>query len=337
MTQRIMAKGSSECVELSVIVPIYNEEDNIYPLYDGIIDVLEKHGASFEVFLVNDGSTDNSGERMDHLASKDQRAKVIHFRRNFGQTAAMMAGINYSKGKIIIPIDGDLQNDPKDIPKLLEKLSEGYDVCSGWRKDRKDNPFQRTLPSRVANKLISWISGVYLNDYGCTLKAYKKEVIKNVKLYGEMHRFIPIFASWQGARVTEIPVKHYPRIHGQSKYGFNRTFKVIVDLMVVKFLTQFMEKPMHIFGGVGLASIGVSFLSAIAAIYFKYFGNKSFIETPLPLLFVMAWITGIMCFLMGFLAEMIMRTFYESQGKPTYAVREKRNIRGTQGNRIKIS
>jgi glycosyltransferase involved in cell wall biosynthesis len=237
-----------------------------------------------------------------------------------------MAGIDYSSGDVLIPMDGDLQNDPRDIPKLLAKLQEGYQVCSGWREDRKDHPLKRNLPSRVANRLISAISGVHLHDYGCSLKAYRREVIKGVKLYGEMHRFIPIYATWQGARVAEIPVAHHPRIHGKTKYGLERTFKVILDLIVVKFLAQYAQKPIYVFGTFGLFSLFVAFIAAMAALYYKIFGDKSFIETPLPLIFVMASITGIMCILMGLLAEIIMRTYYESQGKPVYLIDECRNL-----------
>jgi glycosyltransferase involved in cell wall biosynthesis len=251
---------------------------------------------------------------------------VIHFRRNFGQTTAIMAGIDYSSGDVLIPMDGDLQNDPQDIPKLLAKLQEGFEVCSGWREDRKDHALKRNLPSRIANWLISKISGVHLHDYGCSLKAYRREVIKGVKLYGEMHRFIPIYATWQGARVAEIPVTHHPRIHGESKYGLERTFKVILDLIVVKFLAQYAQKPIYVFGTFGLVSLFVAFIAAAASLYYKIFGHKSFIETPLPLIFVMASITGIMCILMGLLAEIIMRTYYESQGKSVYLIDECCNL-----------
>jgi glycosyltransferase involved in cell wall biosynthesis len=311
---------------LSVIVPIYNESDNILPLYEKIIGIAAVLEGELEIILVNDGSLDGSRSILDALADRDRRVKVIHFRRNFGQTTAIMAGIDYSSGDVLIPMDGDLQNDPRDIPKLLVKLKEGYQVCSGWREDRKDHPLKRNLPSRIANWLISTISGVHLHDYGCSLKAYRREVIKGVKLYGEMHRFIPIYATWQGARVAEIPVSHHPRIHGKSKYGLERTFKVILDLIVVKFLAQYAQKPIYVFGSFGLFSLFAAFLAAAAALYYKLFGDKSFIETPLPLIFVMAGITGIMCILMGLLAEIIMRTYYESQGKPVYLIDECRNL-----------
>lgn len=311
---------------LSVIVPLYNEADNILPLYEKVTSIAPSLGCALEMILVNDGSTDGSRALLNDLALRDGRVKVIHFRRNFGQTTAIMAGIDYSSGDVLIPMDGDLQNDPRDIPKLLAKLKEGFEVCSGWREDRKDHALKRNLPSRIANWLISKISGVQLHDYGCSLKAYRREVIKGVKLYGEMHRFIPIYATWQGARVAEIPVVHHPRIHGKSKYGLERTFKVILDLIVVKFLAQYAQKPIYVFGAFGLLSLFIAFIAAVVALYYKIFGDKSFIETPLPLIFVMASITGIMCILMGLLAEIIMRTYYESQGKPVYLIDECLNL-----------
>ena len=311
---------------LSVIVPLYNEGENILPLYEEVIGIAPSLGCDLEMILVNDGSTDGSRALLNDLALRDGRVKVIHFRRNFGQTTAIMAGIDYSSGDVLIPMDGDLQNDPQDIPKLLAKLKEGFEVCSGWREDRKDHALKRNLPSRIANWLISKISGVHLHDYGCSLKAYRREVIKGVKLYGEMHRFIPIYATWQGARVTEIPVAHHPRIHGKSKYGLERTFKVILDLIVVKFLAQYAQKPIYVFGTFGLFSLFVAFIAAAASVYYKIFGHKSFIETPLPLIFIMASITGIMCILMGLLAEIIMRTYYESQDKTVYLIDECRNL-----------
>jgi glycosyltransferase involved in cell wall biosynthesis len=281
----------------------------------------------WEVILVNDGSFDGTREILDELAAQDKAVKVVHFRRHFGQTAAMMAGVDFSQGHIIIPIDGDLQNDPEDIPRLLEKLDQGYDVVSGWRKDRHDNPIKRNLPSRIANSLISSISGVSLHDYGCSLKAYRKDVIKGIRLYGEMHRFIPIYASMFGARIAEIPVTHHARVHGQSKYGLSRVIKVVFDLMVVKFLSKYAEKPMYIFGSAGLFSLFISFVSGLGALYLKYFHHVSFISTPLPLLVVMAGITGFMCILMGLQAELLTRTYYEAQGKAVYLVGSTRNIR----------
>ena len=313
---------------ISVIVPIYNEHDNVYPLYKKLASELPLLRREFEVILVNDGSKDGSDKLLAEVAKKDQRFKVVNLRRNFGQTAAMMAGIDYAQGEIIVPMDGDLQNDPTDIRRLIEKLDQGYDVVSGWRKDRQDAALKRNLPSRIANRLISWISGVHLHDYGCSLKAYRRNVIKGVKLYGEMHRFIPIYASWFGAKVTEIPVTHHPRIHGTSKYGLERVVKVVLDMLVVKFLAQYATKPIYIFGGFGIAIIGVSVFAGLWAIYLKLFEHTSFIQTPLPLLCVMAFITGFMSILMGLLAEIVIRTYYESQNKPVYLVKTTLNLEG---------
>jgi glycosyltransferase involved in cell wall biosynthesis len=313
---------------ISVTVPIFNEVDSIVPLYTQVSTVLVEIGVPWELILVNDGSTDGSAAVLDKLAETDMNVKVVHLRRNFGQTAAMMAGIDFARGDIIIPMDGDLQNDPADIPRLLAKLDEGYDVVSGWRKDRKDAKLTRNLPSWFANRAISFISGVHLHDYGCSLKAYHKSVIKEVKLYGEMHRFIPIYASWQGARVAEIPVAHHPRRYGQSKYGLERTIKVILDLIVVKFLATFAQKPMYVFGGIGIISFAISFISGAWALYLKYFDGVSLVQTPLPLLFVMTAITGAMCVLMGLLAELMTRTYHESQDKPIYSVGITRNVAG---------
>ena len=312
---------------ISIIIPIYNEKNNIILLYEKLIQELPLLGCEFEVIFVNDGSTDGSEELLSKVTLKDSRFKLINFRINFGQTAAMMAGIYYSTGDIIIPMDGDLQNDPSDIACLIEKINEGYDVVSGWRKNRHDGVFKRKFPSWVANRLISWISGVSLHDYGCSIKAYRREVIKNVKLYGEMHRFIPIYASWFGAKVTEIPVKHHARIYGKSKYGLERIIKVVLDLLVVKFFARYATKPIYIFGGFGILIIGVSFFSGLGAMYIKLVHHISFIQTPLPLLCAMTFITGIMSILMGFLAEIIMRTYYESQNKPVYLVKTTLNLK----------
>ncbi|MCI0654910.1 MAG: glycosyltransferase family 2 protein [Methylococcaceae bacterium] len=311
---------------ISVTIPIYNEEGNLPHLYTRITEVLRGLNHPWELILVNDGSSDRSAQVLDGLAAKDASVKVVHFRRNFGQTAAIMAGFDYAQGEIIISIDGDLQNDPRDIPKLLEKIEEGYDVCSGWRKDRHDHALRRNLPSRIANRLISLVSGVHLHDFGCSLKAYRSDVIKGVQLYGEMHRFIPIYASWHGAKVAEVPVTHYPRLHGKSKYGLDRVVKVILDLVVVKFLKHHSLKPMYIFGGFGLINLFVSVVVASLAFYLKYYESTSLIQTPLPLLSVMTFVMGIMCILMGLLAELLTRTYYESQDKHIYLVRKAVNF-----------
>ncbi|HLX21709.1 MAG TPA: glycosyltransferase family 2 protein [Usitatibacter sp.] len=311
---------------LSITIPIFNEEPNVEPLHAKLVQSLEALGKPFEIVLVNDGSTDGSAAALDALAARDKRVKVVHFRRNYGQTAAMMAGIRYASGEIIVPMDGDMQNDPADIAKLVAKLDEGFDVVSGWRRDRKDSVLQRTLPSRAANFLISWISGVHLHDYGCSLKAYRRDVLKDVKLYGEMHRFIPIYASWEGGRVTEVPVTHHPRMHGQSKYGVERVLKVVLDLIVVQFLARYANRPIYVFGGFGIGAMTLAVLAGVWAVYLKYFENTSFIQTPLPLLVVTLFVTGGMSVLMGLLAEIIMRTYYESQGKPVYLVKGTVNL-----------
>ena len=316
---------------LSIVVPVFNEQDNVLPLFDQLRGALAKVNDGFEVVFVDDGSTDQTEANLKKVAEADNRFKIVTFRRNFGQTAAMMAGIDYAAGDIIIPLDGDLQNDPADIPRLLDKLAEGYDVVSGWRQERKDASLRRNLPSRIANRLISRMSGVELHDYGCTLKAYRRQVVKGVRLYGEMHRFIPIYASWEGGRVTEIPVNHFPRIHGHSKYGLERIVKVLLDLLLVKFLSKYATKPIYVFGGFGLIGIAISFLAGLYALYLKFFAGISFISTPLPLLVVLTFVTGIMSILMGLIAEIIMRTYYESQGKQVYLVRETVNIADRRG------
>jgi len=303
---------------LSVILPVFNEAHNLKELLPALFRSLEGLGLSFEVIVVDDGSTDQTGEIVRQLAQPELR--LIQLRRNTGQTAALMAGIRFSRGDILITMDGDFQNDPADIPKLLAKLDEGYDLVSGWRQQRKDGALRRNLPSSLANRLISAVSGIYLHDYGCTLKAYRRQALQGVQLYGEMHRFIPIYAYWNGARVTEIPVRHHARRHGISNYSLIRIPKVLFDLLVVVFLHRFAQRPMYVFGGVGLINFGVGVIAGSAALYYKFVDHEAFIKTPLPLLFVMAFITGVMCFLMGLLAELLVRTYYESQNKPTYMI-----------------
>jgi glycosyltransferase involved in cell wall biosynthesis len=307
---------------LSILIPVFNEEGNLSLLYEKLVTVLKKAGRPYEVIFVDDGSSDGTLEILLDLRDRNPNVKIISFSRNFGQTAALSAGIDFSKGDIIIPMDGDLQNDPEDILTLLQKIQEGYDVVSGWRKDRKDPFLTRRLPSIIANKIISWIGGVHLHDYGCTLKAYRRDILKNIRLYGEMHRFIPIYAQWIGARVSEIPVRHFVRGSGSSKYGMSRVFKVILDLMVVKFLLSYSQKPIYVFGGLGLLMILGGFFSGGFAIYLKLFKEVSFILTPLPLLCVLLLMLGFLSILMGFLAEIMTRTYYESQGKPTYQIKE---------------
>jgi dolichol-phosphate mannosyltransferase len=312
--------------KLSIIVPTFNEEGSIATLCDRLLETLDRIGSRFEIILVNDGSSDQTQAAMRAAASRRREIKVIALKRNSGQTAALMCGIDHASGDIIIPIDADLQNDPADIPLLLAKIGEGYDVVSGWRRDRSDAELSRNLPSRVANWVISLVSGVHLHDYGCTLKAYRLDALSGVRLYGEMHRFIPIYASWVGARVTEVPVRHHPRAHGASNYGMERVAKVILDLIVVKFLDRHFMKPIYVFGGFGMLCLLSSVLVLAGALYLKFFENVSLILTPLPLLSAMSFITGIMCILMGLLSEMLMRTYFESQGKTPYAVRERLNF-----------
>lgn len=322
------ASESAQVPALSVVIPVYNEEDNLKQLYEKIKSSIEPLRKSWELLLIDDGSSDNSYGILQELSAADPRLKVVRFVRNFGQTAALSAGIDFARGEIIIPMDADLQNDPADISRLLAKLDEGFDVVSGWRKDRKDEFFTRLLPSWMANKLISVISGVPLHDYGCSLKAYRHEVIKDVKLYGEMHRFVPIYATWMGAKVAEIPVTHYPRQFGKSKYGLSRTFKVVFDLITVKFLSAYATKPIHIFGFIGLGCFIMSVLGFTWMVYLKFFvtPSTSFIQTPLPVLVAMFFMLGVQFILMGLLAELMVRTYHESQDKRIYKVKSTLNI-----------
>lgn len=319
-------KKSSAAPYLSILLPLYNEEDNIKLQYDEIVRAVDSLKVTYEILFVDDGSTDRSFEVLSSIASRDRRVKLIQFRRNFGQTAAMAAGINHSRGEILIFMDSDLQNDPRDIARLLEKIREGYDVVSGWRINRKDNLFIRTIPSRIANRLISRVSGVRLHDLGCSLKAYRGEVLRQVKLYGEMHRFIPIHASWVGASITEIPVNHNPRRFGKSKYGIVRTFKVILDLFTVKFMGSFSTKPIYIFGGAAIILFSGSLLSGTAVILMKLLLGHSMIRNPLLLLTVMLIILGTMFILLGLLAEISIRTYHESQSMPPYRIKKTINI-----------
>jgi glycosyltransferase involved in cell wall biosynthesis len=313
-------------VLISIVIPVYNEADALVDLGQGVRQELTRMGQPWEIIFINDGSTDNSAKILDRLADSDQRIRVIHFKRNSGQTAAMMAGFDFAQGDVIIPLDGDGQNDPADIPRMLNLIDQGFDVVSGWRKDRQDNFIQRNIPSILANRLISAVSGVRLHDFGCSLKAYKRQVVDGIRLYGEMHRFLPIYASWHGAKIAELVVNHHPRRTGESKYGFERVFKVLLDLLVVKFLDRVANKPMYLFGGCAVFSLAVSAVAFLCMLYLKFFRDISFIMTPLPLMVVMTFMIAMMCILLGLLAEMIMRTFYESQGKSVYNIRETRNI-----------
>lgn len=315
-------------VELSVLIPFYNEEDNIRPLYEELRGVMERLERSFEFVFANDGSRDRTAAVLDEIAAADSRVKVIHLIRNYGQTAATMAAIDNARGEILIGLDGDRQNDPADIPRMLGKLEEGFDVVSGWRKDRKDKKWSRRVPSKIANWLISHVSGVHLHDYGCSLKVYRRKVIKGVRLYGEMHRFIPIYTRWMGGNCTEMEVNHRPRVAGYSKYGIKRVFKVVLDLLLVRFLDKYLTKPIHFFGGAGIVFMGFSALAATYAVWLKVVEGISFIATPMPLLVVMLFIVGVLLVLMGILAEMVVRTYFEGQSKNTYLVRDCRNMDG---------
>jgi glycosyltransferase involved in cell wall biosynthesis len=319
-------KNQARVIDISIVVPVFNEAANLMDLCQGVRKVLIQLGATWEMIFIDDGSIDGSQEILDHLAEEDQRIRIIHFKRNFGQTAAMMAGFDHARGEVIIPLDGDGQNDPADIPNMLELLDQGYDVVSGWRKDRQDNYIKRNIPSIFANKLISAVSGVRLHDFGCSLKAYKRHVVDGIRLYGEMHRFLPIYASWHGAKIAEVIVNHQPRRTGSSKYGLERVVKVLLDLLVVKFLDRAAAKPMYVFGGCGIFSLAISLLTFLWMIYLKLGIQIPFISTPLPLIVVMTFMIAMMCILLGLLAEMITRTFYESQGKAIYNIRSMRNF-----------
>jgi glycosyltransferase involved in cell wall biosynthesis len=308
--------------ELSLVVPVYNERENLPLLMDAIHAALTPLGKTWEVVLVDDGSKDGSLEVLTELAEKDPKhVRVVVFRRNFGQTAAIAAGIDHSEGNIIVLLDADMQNDPADIPMLLAKLDEGYDLVSGWRKDRKDNRLTRTIPSNMANGLISWVTGVHLHDYGCTLKAYRREALEGFHLYGEMHRFIPVFAYSVGAKITELPVRHHPRKFGVAKYGLERTVKVVLDLFTVKFLLDFSHKPMRLFGGTGVILIGVSALLLAYLFIRRVFFLISVLGSPFFQISVMLLILGFQSILMGLIAELLARTYHESQSKPTYTIR----------------
>ncbi len=307
-------------VEISVVIPVYNELENLFPLHQSLAKALE--GREYELIFIDDGSTDGSGDELGRLADRDpDHTRVIILRRNFGQTAAIAAGIDHSFADVIVTIDADQQNDPADIPLLMEKIEEGYDVVSGWRVDRQDK-FSRRLPSRIANWLISKVTGVALHDYGCTLKAYKREVLQGFRLYGEMHRFIPAYAGWVGAKMIEIPVQHHPRKFGKAKYGLERTIKVILDLFTVKFLLSYANNPIYLFGGAGIGLIAVSFIMLAILVYRRIEFDEHLIRSPLLLMTTILFVLGFQSILMGLIAELLARTYHESQAKPTYSIRE---------------
>lgn len=308
--------------QLSVIIPLFNEEANVEALHEELAKVLGRLDRSWEVLYIDDGSRDATVERLKRAVGGDPRVRIICFRRNFGQTAAISAGIDYAQGEILCLMDGDLQNDPADIPRLLEKLDQGYDVVSGWRRRRRDPFLTRRLPSIIANRLISWISGVRLHDYGCMLKVYRRDTLADVRLYGEMHRFIPIYAAWYGGRIAEIEVNHRPRRGGRSKYGLERTAKVILDLMVLMFLSHYSRKPIYVFGGFGLLMFAVAFGLFVYWFYDKFLHTPSINRPALPALTVGMTVVGFLAIFIGLLAEMTTRVYYESQRKPTYLVKD---------------
>jgi glycosyltransferase involved in cell wall biosynthesis len=310
-------------MELSIVIPVYNEEKNLPLLYEATLQAMKVYDKSWEMVFVDDGSKDTSVDVLEALAKADpDRVRVIELRRNFGQTAAIAAGIDHARGNIIVMLDADMQNDPVDIPMMLEKIDEGYDVVSGWRKYRKDTFINRTLPSKIANGLISWVTGVHLHDYGCTLKAYRREVITGFRLYGEMHRFIPVYANRFGAKIIEVPVHHHPRKYGKTSYGLERTIKVILDLFTVKFLVSYSSKPIYLFGGAGMAMMGVSAIVLLLLFIRRVWFLVSVTQSPLFLISAIAGLMGFQSVLMGLIAELLVRTYHESQGKPIYNVRK---------------
>lgn len=311
---------------LSVVIPAYNEEENVPILYEKLKKVLDSLGEDYEIIFVDDGSTDGTYQRLKQLAEKDSWLKVIRFKRNYGQTAAMSAGFEHAKGDVIITLDADLQNDPEDIPILLEKLKEGYHVVSGWRKDRKDPFLSRKLPSMVANWLISKITGVHLHDYGCTLKAYRAEVVKDLELFGDMHRFLPALTKRRGAKITEVVVRHHPRMFGRSKYGIGRTVRVLLDIMLVKFLNEYINKPLYMFGSVGFLLLGLGLFSLFYLIFLKLFLEESIGRRPLLILSVLLILAGIQLISTGLLAELLVRIYYRTKDTKPYIIQEKINL-----------
>jgi glycosyltransferase involved in cell wall biosynthesis len=323
--------------DLSVLIPVYNEVDNVGPLHAELDRVLGASGLRYELIFVDDGSTDGTAAKLSAVQDADSGHVLVAFlKRNCGQTAALSAALDLARGAVLVPMDGDRQNDPADIPRLLERLDQGFDVVSGWRRDRQDTFLTRKVPSWLANRLVARISGVPLHDFGCTMKAYRRTVLEGVRLYGEMHRFIPIFASWQGAKVTEMVVNHRARTAGRTKYGLGRTFNVVLDLVLIRFFHKYAQRPIHLFGRVGLWSIFLSLAVFGLMLYYKYahewltgWKNKPFVETPLPIITVQLFVTGVISILMGVLAEMVMRTYYESQAKTTYLLGEVRRGRSS--------
>ena len=311
-----------ETPQISIVVPIYNEVESLPRLIEAIQNSLEPTGLTYELICVDDGSRDGSTDLLRQLGATNPILKAVILRRNYGQTPAMSAGFNHSRGEVIVTLDGDLQNDPADIPMLLDKLNEGYDVVSGWRKNRQDKALTRLLPSKIANWIIGRMTDVKLHDYGCSLKAYRAEVAADLKLYGELHRFLPALAVIEGARITEIPVRHHARQFGHSKYGLDRTFRVVMDLLTISFMKKFLTRPMHVFGLLGMLSLLVGVLSGMYLTFLKYGLGQSIGDRPLLILAVLLTLTGIQLFSFGLLAEVLMRTYHESQNRPIYRVRE---------------
>ncbi len=313
-------------MHLSIVIPAYNELANIEPLYAEVSNAARSLGCPYEIVLVDDGSTDGSAAALDELADRDFAVRVIHFRRNFGQTAALSAGLRVASGDVIITLDADLQNNPADIPLLLAKLDEGYDLVHGWRQDRRDDLFRRKIPSRIANWLISRTTGFPVHDLGCTLKAMRREISDDLQLYGEMHRFIPILAHWRGAACSEVVTRHRPRRFGVSKYGLSRTLRVLLDLVTIKYMIQYQTSPMRLFGGLGLASLAAGGVAAAATVCMKLSRGIDMTGNPLLLLTVFATLAGLQFFVLGMLGEVCVRTYYECQGKAPYAIRSTRNL-----------
>ena len=314
-------------MNISIVIPVFNEQENLPLLFDALYETMNALNKTWEVILVDDGSHDKSPSILKEYAAKDpEHVRVIAFRRNFGQTPAIAAGLDYSKGDIIVLMDADLQNDPSDIPMMLAKLDEGYELVSGWRKNRKDNALTRNLPSMIANRIISWVTGVHLHDYGCTLKVYKRDVLEGFRLYGEMHRFIPVFANSVGASITEVVVSHHPRKFGKTKYGLERTVKVILDLFTVKFLVSYASKPIYLFGGTGIGLMGISALIMLYLFVRRIFFFVGIATSPLLQMSAMFFILGFQSILMGLIAELLVRTYHESQRKPTYRIRSMANL-----------
>ncbi len=307
---------------ISVVVPVYNEEANVEPLLATLQDALEGLGRPYELIVVDDGSTDGTAARLREATVRFPALRVLRLRSNFGQSAALAAGFDFARGELVVTLDGDRQNDPADIPRLLEKLKEGYDVVSGWRRERRDPFWSRRLPSRLANAIISWITGVHLHDYGCALKVYRREILRDIALYGEMHRFLPALARWVGATVGEVPVAHWPRRSGVSKYGLGRTVRVLLDLVTVKFLMSYWTRPIQMFGLLGLVTGGAGFLLAAILSYQRIFQGVGLANRPILLLAVLLVLVGIQFVSIGLLGEMLVRTYHESQRKPVYIIRE---------------